>query len=193
MNMLKIWIDTETSGLDEHKHGIVTLALLVEKEDEIIDEAYFEMLPTGRQADPKALEVNKLTMEEIKTYRPWEQVKLDVDAFLQTHVDKWDKTQKYILAGQNAKDFDLKFLKSYYEACGDNYLFSYIKAGPYIDTLSLMTVLQDLGKAPILENYKLETLCNYFGVELTDSHNALADIKATREVYLKMKELLNEK
>ena len=185
-----LWLDLETTGLDEHLHGIISLAMLAEIDGVLVDELYVEMFPTGRDGDIKALEINGYTIEQVKSFRPWERVKVDVDMFLQTHIDKWSKTDKFILAGQNVKDFDLKFLKSYYEACGDNYIFSYIKAGPYIDTLPTLTFLQDVDLVPTLPNSKLITICDHFGVTLDNAHNALADIKATREVYGKMKELL---
>ena len=35
---------------------------------------------------------------------------------------------------------------------------------------------------PKLENHKLETICKIMGVELSNAHNSLADIKATKEV-----------
>ena len=38
------------------------------------------------------------------------------------------------------------------------------------------------------ENDKLETMCNYFGIEI-EAHNALSDIEATKKLY----ELICEK
>jgi len=37
-----------------------------------------------------------------------------------------------------------------------------------------------------LENYKLETVCAHFGITLY-AHNAISDIKATRELYYLLK------
>ncbi|HEY3333818.1 MAG TPA: exonuclease domain-containing protein, partial [Candidatus Limnocylindrales bacterium] len=64
--------------------------------------------------------------------------------------------------------FDIAFLEA---ALGDG---TRIEQGRYLDTL----VIAREGY-PDLENYKLGTLANFFGVELTESHRALPDAEAT--------------
>jgi DNA polymerase III epsilon subunit family exonuclease len=64
--------------------------------------------------------------------------------------------------------FDIAFLEA---ALGDG---TRIEQGRYLDTL----VIAREGY-PELENYKLPTLANFFGVELKQSHRALPDAEAT--------------
>ena len=64
--------------------------------------------------------------------------------------------------------FDIAFLEA---ALGDG---TRIEQGRYLDTL----VIAREGY-PELENYKLPTLANFFGVELKESHRALPDAEAT--------------
>ena len=64
--------------------------------------------------------------------------------------------------------FDIAFLEA---ALGDG---TRIEQGRYLDTL----VIAREGY-PDLENYKLGTLANFFGVELKESHRALPDAEAT--------------
>lgn len=184
-----LWVDLETTGLDYKKHGIISLAMLVEIEGKVVDEAYFEMCPTGKKAEKEALELNGYTFEQIRSFRPWEQVRLDVLAFLGKYVNNYDSSDKYILAGQNVS-FDCDMMNAYFKFCGDDYWFSWVKSGFYLDTYRILPFLQYTGKVPVLENSKLGTMCDYFGVHLDNAHNAMDDIKATREVLLKMKELL---
>jgi DNA polymerase III epsilon subunit-like protein len=40
-----------------------------------------------------------------------------------------------------------------------------------------------------LENTSLTAICEYFGIKL-DAHDALADVKAAREVIIRMQKLL---
>jgi hypothetical protein len=64
--------------------------------------------------------------------------------------------------------FDIGFLEA---ALGDG---TRIEQGRYLDTL----VIAREGY-PDIENYKLATLANFFGVELKESHRALPDAEAT--------------
>jgi DNA polymerase III epsilon subunit family exonuclease len=68
--------------------------------------------------------------------------------------------------------FDLAFLEA---ALGDGTRFE----GRYLDTL---TIARE--GYPDLENYKLPTLSNFFGVELSQSHRALPDAEATANLLI---------
>jgi DNA polymerase III epsilon subunit family exonuclease len=69
--------------------------------------------------------------------------------------------------------FDMAFLE---EALGDG---TRVEQGRYLDTL----VIAREGY-PDLENYKLATLANFFGVELKESHRALPDAEATANLLI---------
>ncbi len=69
--------------------------------------------------------------------------------------------------------FDIGFLE---EALGDG---TRVEQGRYLDTL----VIAREGY-PDLENYKLATLADFFGIELTESHRALPDAEATANLLL---------
>ena len=69
--------------------------------------------------------------------------------------------------------FDLGFLE---EALGDGTRF---EQGRYLDTL----VIAREGY-PDLQNYKLETLSAFFGIELSQNHRALPDAEATANLLL---------
>jgi polyribonucleotide nucleotidyltransferase len=69
--------------------------------------------------------------------------------------------------------FDLAFMEA---ALGDGTRF---ESGRYLDTL---TIARE--GYPDLENYKLGTLSNFFGVDLTQSHRALPDAEATANLLI---------
>jgi len=179
--------DTETSGLIPGKYGIISLAFLVEQNNKIIDEGYWEMMPSGKVCSKEALDINGYSMDQLRSFRPWEQVFQDVLSFLDNHVDRFDSKDKFVLSGYNV-DFDYRHLKAFFEYCGNDYIFSYIH-GLFLDVFKLIPFLQYQGKMPVLANNKLQTVCDYFKVKLDGAHNSLVDIKATRELLLKMKEL----
>ena len=136
----------------------------------------------------EALEVNGYTQEQIRGFEPWENVYHKVIEFMGQFVDKFKKEDKFILGGQNV-EFDCDMMKSWFEHCNDKYWFSWVKAGAYIDTLKIVTFLQWKGKVPILESRKNSALCKHFGIDLSNAHDAMADIEATSAVAYKMREL----
>ena len=69
--------------------------------------------------------------------------------------------------------FDLGFLEA---ALGDG---THFEQGRYLDTL---TIARE--GYPDLENYKLPTLSNFFGIELRQAHRALPDAEATANLLI---------
>ena len=59
-----LWTDTETSGLNSKENDILTLAGIIEIDNEVKEEFYLEIQPFNYDNISKqALEVNKLTLE----------------------------------------------------------------------------------------------------------------------------------
>lgn len=184
-----IYTDTETTGTNPKIHGIISLAMLIEENDKIIDEGYWEMRPTGRTVDPKALEVNGYKRSEISEFPPWEQVRLEVKEFMEKYIDPRDKQSKFIACGYNV-DFDISFLESWWESCNDPYLFSYIKRNIYIDPFKSLGMLQWAGKLPAFPRNNLETVCKGLDISLENAHNSLDDIRATRLLAHKIRSMI---
>ncbi|HEX5014733.1 MAG TPA: polyribonucleotide nucleotidyltransferase [Candidatus Limnocylindrales bacterium] len=76
-----------------------------------------------------------------------------------------------LVVGHNV-GFDLAFIE---EALGDGTRF---EPGRYLDTLAIARE-----GYPEIQNYKLETLSAYFGIELTQNHRALPDAEATANLF----------
>ena len=102
------------------------------------------------------------------------------------YVNVNDKNDCFVIAGYNTA-FDIGFIKEWFKEMGllDSYkdLFHYKS----LDVFSIVFALRHIGLNSA-ENDKLETMCNYFGIEI-DAHNALSDIEATKKLY----ELICEK
>lgn len=182
-----LWVDVETTGLVPGKHGIFQMAFIVEIGGKVVDRDNFFMNPEGREFDPKALEVTGYTEERIKSFPNWKVAYKRIISFLKKWVNPRDKTDKFLVAGQNVK-FDVDFWMDFWKACEDDYLYSYIKSGAFIDTLYMVTVLQWAGILPLTERRRNEDLAKLMGVELSGVtlHNALEDIELTRKIGNKM-------
>jgi DNA polymerase-3 subunit epsilon len=187
-----LWLDTETTGIDPLKNGIIQIAGIIEINGIIKEKFELFNNPIGKLIEDSALEVNKKTREDIAKYpSPRECYKSLLNIFSK-YIDKFDKNDKFVIAGHNVK-FDFDFLYSFFKGLNDNYFFSWIQASAYIDTVYLITILQHLGKIPILENRKNETISKYFGENTDNLHDAVKDIEVTRNNYYNMIKLLEAK
>ena len=175
-----LWFDVETTGLNHFKNDIIQLAAIAEIEGNIVEEFNSKVAPFDpANVDPKALEINKLKMEDIMKYPKPRDVHKAFTTFLSRHVDKYEKEDKFAPAGYNVA-FDIDFLGSFFKKNGDNYYGSYFNYKS-IDPLRLLHIM-DYERKINLPNYKLVTVCNHYNI-IIDAHEALSDIKATRALY----------
>jgi DNA polymerase-3 subunit epsilon len=184
-----LWLDTETTGTDPKKHGIIQIAGIIEINGAIKESFEFLCDPMKKEIDPKALELNNFTLDEMKNFPSPSVNHKKLLKILSKYVDKYNKYDKFILAGQRIK-FDFDFLYQFFLDCKDNYFFSYFQGGAFLDTLYIITFLQHQGVMPTLENRKNETIAKYFGYDVRNAHNAVEDIRMTRFNYYKMIERL---
>lgn len=185
-----LFLDTETTDLGPNA-AIVQIAGIIVVDDEVKEEFNIKLRPhPGATISEEALKVTGLTIEEINSYESSYMGMLKFESILCKYIDKYDKNDKYNLIGQNTK-FDFEKLIQFYKRKQNPYLGSFINFKTYLDTLYIVKTLQYIGKLPQLENNKLSTWCEYFNIELGDNaHDALADIRATREFFIKLIDLL---
>jgi DNA polymerase III subunit epsilon len=179
-----LYLDSETGGLNHVLNPMLNLACIIEIDGEVKDERLF--LSKGfpdQHIDPKALEVNGLKISDILKYPSPEQMHSDFTDWLGLHVDKFDRSDKYFIGGYKV-DFDMKFVKELFKRVGDEYLGSWIN-GRKINPLPILEWLYWRGDLK-LPDLKLATVCNYFNIELVQAHDAMADIRATRELIRKV-------
>lgn len=179
------WMDTETSGLEPERYGLLTLAGLVEIDNEIKEEFIFKVKPFPTDLiSEEALKINNINHEEIKAFNDPLELLLDLNILWNKYIDCYDKYDKFIVAGYNV-GFDVAFLESFFRKIGNNYLYSYL-SHKVIDILSLLRFL-DYARILTFDSFKLSDVCNEFGMEI-QAHDALSDIKATYEVAQKIKQ-----
>lgn len=179
------FFDVETTGLDPKKQDIIQLAYIIEINGEIKEQGSFRCQPFNYDTIEKsALGVNKITVEELKTFKTPQQAYRELKNVLLKYVDPYNKKDKFSPAGYNVR-FDVDFLKEFFFKNGDKYygaLFDY----HVLDVFTLAYVLEFKGHLN-LDSFKLINVAKSFDIDFV-AHDALADIETTREVFYKMLE-----
>lgn len=187
-----IFIDTETGGVNPEKAALIQLSGIIRIDKKDVEKFNFYIKPfENSEVTEKALEVQGRTLEELKTdkYVEEKEVYKQFINLLDKYIDKYDRTDKFIVAGYNIR-FDVDILKAFFQRHGNNFLFSYLDSS-MLDPLYSIRLLQIAEVLPVLENNKLETWCKYFGIELK-AHDSLEDIEATKKLIGKLISLIRK-
>jgi len=170
-----VFLDTETTGLDEMKHEIIEIALVGSDGETILHTAVKpEHIET---ASPRALEVNGYNPGEWEPSPLWEDIAEKVHREL----------QEVIVVGQNVS-FDMRFvhrsLERYFVAKGlspDEVDEELGKIGYHkIDTVTL--AWEHLAHVGI-RSLSQWAICDVLGIVNPGEHSALHDIRTTMKVY----------
>ena len=174
------FVDIETTGFDPDKHEIIEIGLVLVKqlggegkEFEVIDEIEYKVKPERiSDADPQALRVNG--------YDPSQWVfAMSLEEAMKAFAEK---TKDAIFVAHNVA-FDLSFIDHAFKTTGvENKMFY-----PKLDTISM--AFAKLHTNPKVEKFRLQKLCEHFGIQNEKAHTALADARATFEVYEKLMNL----
>ena len=174
-----LWFDCETSGLNEVKNDIITMAFIAEIHGKVQGELSLTCKPFSfDNVSPKALEVNGISMEELETYPAPQEAFKKMLRFFDGYINKFDKGDKFYLAGYNT-GFDQKFLKEFFKKNDHKYMYSYMS--PKIFDVMQIALYMDLFLHFDFNDHKLGTVGEQLGIEL-DAHDAMNDIRATREL-----------
>ncbi|HYD35527.1 MAG TPA: 3'-5' exonuclease [Vitreimonas sp.] len=179
-----LYFDVETTGRDAVKNDITQLSGALEIDGNIVEEFNYRLQPINWDTvEPEALEVTGISLEELKTFPTPDKAYKSFLAMLDKHISKFDRTDKFYPAGYNVR-FDLDFLGNFFKKNGNNYFGSYCN-WKAIDPLPILQFM-DAHKMIALENYKLSTVCNHFGIEI-QAHDAMSDIMATKKLIAKVR------
>lgn len=184
-----LWIDLETTGLNSLSHAIIQLAALVEIDGEIVEEIDLRMRPLAKhKIDEAALAENGLSEAEIRTYPHQADQYRAFEALIARYVNRYEKLDKFILAGYNINTFDEPFLRQLFlDNAVDRKARKY---GGYFGSWffwpkrDVQTYLAEhlVEHGLRLSDYKLSTVCEHFGIAI-NAHDALSDIQSTRALY----------
>ena len=185
-----LWIDCETTGLNAKENGILTLAGIIEIDGIIKEEFHFKMKPFPTDViDQGALDVNGITLEQMKTFEDPLVIHEKLIKVLSKYVNRYNKYDKLQPAGYNVV-FDTNFLGEWFKKCEDKYFGAWIDYHKF-DVATLVQFLH-LKNALNLKNYRLATVAEYLKIPLM-AHDALEDIRATKEICYKLLNMIEIK
>lgn len=176
-----LYADLETTGIDENLHGIIQIAIILEKDGQVLDRfsTYVTPGPTD-QVDDKALEVNGKTRAEILLYPPPVVAGAAMTTFLAKHIAPYDPNDKWVFCGHNSnfdKNFLYKFFKKYTSLSLFNFTHVYL-----LDTFAMAQILWVSGEFKDIKNLKLPTLAEYYNLE-HKAHDAISDTEVSRQLF----------
>lgn len=186
-----LFLDTETTGLDERINKIIEItAHLYDSETAILLESLNIKLEYGDSAGPislGALAVNGVTINEV---RDGTDDSLDYSFGLTTFAD-WlvaikRKHKDFAVAGHNVH-FDIKFLTEAFNSIGLTDLEQLI-GHRYMDTAGIAVFLKDLGLITS-EKPSTKDLAKEFSFD-PPKHTTTADVEFTWKLYNKLKFLV---
>lgn len=172
------FIDVETTGVKILKHEIIEIGcMIVIRQDEgsfqVKEEFEIKVKPEHIEtADTKALRVNGYN-EDAWMFAHTKQEAMQMLA---------EKTESAVMVAHNAS-FDYSFIEKTFEECGiENKMFY-----ACIDTLTL--AIAKLQNNEEVTRYTLRAMCEHFGIKNEKAHTALADVRATFEMFKKLMEV----
>lgn len=188
MNIL--FLDLETTGVDENKHSIIEIAAKFYVNGQLRDTFESKTATYNQEVDLGALGVNNFTIKEILSHPPSPEVAYALAEFL-VNVKKNKGKGPIYLCGHNVA-FDEKFLDRFLAIHSITGLHS-VLGHKKLDTATLAIALIDAGVLNP-EKTSLEYLAKELGISLEgrNLHKAMDDVDLTIEVYYKMLDLLRK-
>ncbi len=178
-------IDTETTGTNDQKHGVVQISALVGfAEGRKVQwreafNAHVRPFPSD-VIEAEALEITKLTREQIAGFPDPQTVHRQFVEFLSRHCSKFDRHDKMYFAGYNVK-FDDGFVRQFFLKNGDKYFGSFFWV-PAFDVMNLC-VIPFLSNRDILPNFRFETVAAALGFTAAgELHDAKTDSLLTAKL-----------
>lgn len=177
-----LFIDIESTGLSPDHHAMVELSAIAVINGEFCGQKTIRIKPhEGAKIDPEALKVTGFTVSLINSFG---EIAPGIKEFIE-FVDSFDC--KFRLAGHNI-GFDRRFL--FKTMCRHGFYSDYISRfrSDYICTYEMA---KKIGKKKLnVDSLKLGTLCEALDIQLENAHSAADDIKATYELYEKLKPMM---
>lgn len=187
-----IVIDCETGGLNPAKNPVTQIAYQAFELDSykpILEwSSYIKPYDTSLQYEKAALDYTGITMSML------ENEGLPIKDVVAKMCEDFSKantnghTKKPIMLGHNI-GFDIGYIHAMFKFCKAD-LGKYFSSNKnclgeeipqYYDTLLMSK--QKWANDPKMTKYNLSACCSKAGVEITDAHHAMNDVKATKELF----------
>jgi DNA polymerase III epsilon subunit-like protein len=179
-----LFIDTETGGLDSDKHSLLSLAMVVWENMEIIDSKEIMINDGILSVTKEALSINKIDIKKHKQSAISSSQAMDeIFSFIGNH---FPRQGKITLAGHNVH-FDANFLRSFFSA--NNKDFSEFFSHRIIDTSSILYYLYLAGHIKHRAISSDEAF-DLFDIKVEGRHTAIGDAIATAKLFTRLLHLI---
>lgn len=177
-----LYFDVETTGLDPKNDHIFQLSGLIDVDGEVKEEFnIFMQPPKGTAVSKEALRVTGKTIEDLRSYQPTTDGFNEFINILNKYVDPngpYNAQEMFYPCAYNG-NFDLQFLSELFIKQSNEQFYKY-QNWQLIDPLVVFRMLSFCGLVQ-LPNHKLSTVSSHFGISI-DAHDALSDVRATRDL-----------
>jgi len=186
--LMKImWLDTETTGTKPWIHDIIQMAGIVEIDGREVEQFEFKCQPHDLgTVEEGAIKTHGISIEEMADYPKPSKVWNQFCRLLDSHIDKYNKEDKFIMAGYNV-GFDFDMLQNWWRKCEQSYFGSYFQYKQF-DLYPLVFLFDHKYKWG-MSRHTLVDICDLLNIGI-DAHDALADIRATKDVYERLCDML---
>lgn len=181
MNIL--WIDLETTGLDRQRHGIIQISGMVELSGTIAESFDFRMNPNA-EMDPASQDIHGIDPSQIAEYPSSEETFAVFKKLLLRYVDINDQRTRLHPGGYNVR-FDLGFLDHWFRSMKEPGLGLYLQR-ERVDPSVMMKAFQDYFGKDRMPSWSLRSVIASMGMSFGEHHDALEDIKLTREIHQRL-------
>jgi DNA polymerase-3 subunit epsilon len=181
--------DVETGGLDEKKSPLLQISLAIEINGIVVEKfnKFIKPFPNDLPFTPESIDKHGFTEEEVRTNPKFEDAKEVYNQLIQLldkYTDKYNKKDKMFFIGYNCNNFDISFIRAFFEKNNNNYFGSYFW-WPGID---VMAIYADklIDNRLDLPNFQLHTVAKHMGINVNPEklHDGLYDVQITRELFI---------
>jgi DNA polymerase III subunit epsilon len=200
-----LFIDVETTGLSPGRNGIIQISGCIQLGDILKESFNYYLRPfPGDEIDAAALLVTGIDRRQLLAPEHPDHLAVPGQEFidpgtafaalkelLSRHVDPYDKRDKFQFVGYNAHNFDMPFLRRFWEKNNDRYFGSWF----WFPCLDVMLVWAQI-LLPVrsqLPDFKLATVARHCGLTVDEKrlHDSLYDIELTRMLWLAARDLID--
>jgi DNA polymerase III alpha subunit (gram-positive type) len=179
--MRRLVIDTETTGLSPRYNKTLTVGMLLidvnTQHLKILDENHIFIKHENYNTNSEALKVNKIDINDHNKIAVKPKIACEqINSFLDKNI-----LHETPLIGHNIQ-FDKGFLNSLFNQGESQYNFHHES----FDTMHLWRGLQKSRKVPSEIRANLQSISNFFNIDYSKAHDALADCHITSKVYHRM-------
>lgn len=184
MDIIKVFYDLETTGVEVKKHSIHQIAGLIEINDEVVEKFNIFSRPHPKALiEEGVLKACNKTKEELLSYPDMKDAHKEFKAILGKYIDPFDTKQKAWNVGFNNRYFGDVFLRAWFKQNGDEFIGSLF----WTDTLDTLVLASQylIHRRPTMPSFQQHRVARELGIIVEENrlHDASYDVELTRGIY----------